>query len=50
MAIVYIDTSSNGFFSQYDFGFILNSGLNDLDELSFAGPNTDAYIDLGTFI
>lgn len=50
MAIVYIDTSANGFFSQYDFGFILNSGLNDLDELSIDGPNTDAYIDLGTFI
>jgi len=50
MAIVYIDTSANGFFTQYDFGFILNSGLNDLNELSFTTPNTDSYIDLGTFI
>lgn len=50
MAIVYIDTSASGYFSQYDFGFILNSGLNDLDELSFLLANTDSYIDLGTFI
>jgi hypothetical protein len=50
MAIVYIDSSANGFFTQYDFGFILNSGLNDLNELSFTAPNTSVYIDLGTFI
>ena len=50
MAIVYIDTSANGYFTQYDFGFILNSGLNDLDDGTIVSANTDAYIDLGTFI
>jgi hypothetical protein len=50
MAIVYIDNSASGFFTQYDFGFILNSGLNDLDEGTFASPNIDVFIDLGTFV